>query len=111
MRGLANLGCIALLLVGFVTLLCVFFSIFSGNHSLKRAARDFNSAGYPVISHFTTPKLSFNDGFNYGGSNASGIVRISDRTIYPPKPSDCDSRSPNFQATEVSSTQILQTGR
>ncbi|KAF9647162.1 glycoside hydrolase family 16 protein [Thelephora ganbajun] len=51
-RGLANLGCLALLLLCTVTLF----------------------AGYPVISHYTRTKLSFNDGFNYGGSNASGVV-------------------------------------
>jgi beta-glucanase (GH16 family) len=52
LRGLANLGCLALLLLGIVTLF----------------------AGYPIIYHFITPKPSFNDGFNYGGSNASGVV-------------------------------------
>jgi len=47
-----NLGCLALLAVGIITLF----------------------AGYPVISYFTKPKLSYNDGFNLGGTNASGIV-------------------------------------
>jgi len=72
-RGLINLGCLALLLLGLVTLLYVLL-----HYSAYSLTWRPNSAGYPVISHFTAPKLSFNDGFNYGGSNASGIVRPSE---------------------------------
>ena len=33
-----------------------------------------HSAGYPIISHFTTKQLSTLGGFNIGGINASGQV-------------------------------------
>ncbi|KAG6832271.1 hypothetical protein H0H92_003504 [Tricholoma furcatifolium] len=34
----------------------------------------FSSAGYPIISHFTTEKQSMNGGFNLGGINATGQI-------------------------------------
>lgn len=34
----------------------------------------WHSAGYPIISHFTEHKQSFNGGFNVGGINASGQI-------------------------------------
>ncbi|KAF8641999.1 hypothetical protein AX16_009721 [Volvariella volvacea WC 439] len=51
-RGLTNLGCIILLTAGLIALF----------------------AGYPLISHFTSPKQSTFGGFNFGGINASGQV-------------------------------------
>ncbi|KAL5519142.1 hypothetical protein ACEPAH_825 [Sanghuangporus vaninii] len=51
-RGLANLGCLLILVMGLVTLF----------------------AGYPLITHFTSDKLSTMGGFNIGGINASGQI-------------------------------------
>jgi len=51
-RGLTNLGCMIVLCLGLVTLF----------------------AGYPLISHFTSHRLSTLGGFNIGGINASGQV-------------------------------------
>lgn len=51
-RGLANLGCLAILCAGIVTLF----------------------AGYPLITYFTKKPVSTNGGFNLGGINASGQV-------------------------------------
>ncbi|KAI0082265.1 beta-glucan synthesis-associated [Panus rudis PR-1116 ss-1] len=51
-RGLQNLGCLTVLLVGLVALF----------------------AGYPVISHFTRHTQARLGGFNLGGINASGQV-------------------------------------
>ncbi|KAI0321090.1 beta-glucan synthesis-associated [Amylostereum chailletii] len=52
MRGLANLGCLAFLVLGILTLF----------------------AGYPIISYFKRNPLSTNGAFNIGGTNASGQV-------------------------------------
>ncbi|KAF9462094.1 glycoside hydrolase family 16 protein [Collybia nuda] len=51
-RGLANVGCIAILCVGLLALF----------------------AGYPLVSHFTSTPLSTLGGFNIGGINATGQV-------------------------------------
>ncbi|KEP51650.1 glycoside hydrolase family 16 protein [Rhizoctonia solani 123E] len=51
-RGLANLGCLTILLVG---LICLF-------------------AGYPLVVHFTDRPMSNLGGYNLGGINASGQV-------------------------------------
>ncbi|KAG2023057.1 beta-glucan synthesis-associated protein [Coprinopsis cinerea AmutBmut pab1-1] len=51
-RGLTNLGCMITLCLGVLALF----------------------AGYPIISHFTSPRPSKMGGFNYGGINASGQV-------------------------------------
>ncbi|KAI0788513.1 beta-glucan synthesis-associated [Abortiporus biennis] len=51
-RGLSNLGCLVVLLVGILALF----------------------AGYPLISHFTKHNQSSLGGFNLGGINASGQV-------------------------------------
>ncbi|KIK63034.1 glycoside hydrolase family 16 protein [Collybiopsis luxurians FD-317 M1] len=51
-RGIANIGCILLLI-------SVLLGLF---------------AGYPVASYFTTKSLSTNGGYNLGGVNASGQV-------------------------------------
>ncbi|KAF4618464.1 hypothetical protein D9613_009885 [Agrocybe pediades] len=51
-RGLANLGCLALLAGGCMMLF----------------------AGYPIISHFTSVKMSNQGGFNLGGTNGTGQV-------------------------------------
>ena len=36
---------------------------------------------YSPPGHFTVPKPSHNDGFNYDGSNASGVVCLSDPSL------------------------------
>jgi hypothetical protein len=51
-RGLANLGCLAFLSLGILTLF----------------------AGYPMITFFTKNRQSDQGGFNLGGINASGLV-------------------------------------
>ncbi|TFK62962.1 glucosidase [Pluteus cervinus] len=51
-RGLANLGCLFIFVVGVLMLF----------------------AGYPLISHFTEVQQSTQGGFNLGGINASGQV-------------------------------------
>ncbi|KAH8096954.1 glycoside hydrolase family 16 protein [Cristinia sonorae] len=51
-RGLANLGCVILLVIGLVALF----------------------AGYPITSYFLKPIQSFRGGFNLGGINASDQV-------------------------------------
>ncbi|KAF9476639.1 SKN1-domain-containing protein [Pholiota conissans] len=52
-RGIANLGCL--------------FILTAGN-------RNLDSAGYPIISHFTKKSQTTQGGFNLGGTNASGQV-------------------------------------
>lgn len=52
MRGLANLGCLAILCLGILTLF----------------------AGYPLISAFTKVEYTDQGGFNLGGINASGQI-------------------------------------
>ena len=69
---------------------------------LTCAAWDFNSARYPVTSHFTAPKVSFNDGFNYGRSNVSGIICPSDMTEHLCNTSDYSYRFLSFWITKVS---------
>ncbi|TFK37537.1 glycoside hydrolase family 16 protein [Crucibulum laeve] len=51
-RGLANLGCVALLVGGMLMLF----------------------AGYPILTHFTEKKQTNQGGFNLGGTNATGQV-------------------------------------
>ncbi|KAI0270556.1 glycoside hydrolase family 16 protein [Gloeopeniophorella convolvens] len=51
-RGLANLGCLFILVAGMLMLF----------------------AGYPIYSHFTSKHQSTQGAFNYGGANASGQV-------------------------------------
>ncbi|KAI0269100.1 glycoside hydrolase family 16 protein [Russula aff. rugulosa BPL654] len=51
-RGIANLGCLLILVTGMLLLF----------------------AGYPVYSHFTMKQQTTQGGFNYGGTNASGQV-------------------------------------
>ncbi|KAF9226685.1 glycoside hydrolase family 16 protein [Gyrodon lividus] len=53
-RGVVNMGCLVILLIGLVTLF----------------------AGYPIITYFTRPQMSNNGGFNLGGINASGQIPI-----------------------------------
>jgi len=65
------------------SLSCVSFPLFFlGSRSDVRGVLH-NSVGYPVISHLTALKISFNDGFNYGGSNTSGVVRPFDMPSCP----------------------------
>lgn len=72
-RGLSNLGCLTLLTVFLLTLLFVLVSTLC----LLSHAPSLNSAGYPVITYFTKTPLSRQGGFNLGGTNSSGQVRIS----------------------------------
>ncbi|KAL0952798.1 hypothetical protein HGRIS_007023 [Hohenbuehelia grisea] len=51
-RGIANLGCLFILAAGMFTLF----------------------AGFPIITHFTTPKQTNQGGFNLGGINATGQI-------------------------------------
>ncbi|KAI0348533.1 beta-glucan synthesis-associated protein [Trametopsis cervina] len=51
-RGITNLGCLVVLLLGLLALF----------------------AGFPIISHFTKHQQSFNGGFNFGGINGSGQI-------------------------------------
>ena len=54
-----------------------------------------HSAGYPIISHFTTRPMSNMAGFNIGGTNASGLVRTRVPLHVPavnPLPGSRDSR-------------------
>lgn len=67
-RGLANLGCLAFLALTIITLLYVFHFYYF------RIFDEPCSAGYPIITYFTKPKLSDQGGFNLGGTNASGQV-------------------------------------
>ncbi|KAG6378626.1 glycoside hydrolase family 16 protein [Boletus reticuloceps] len=53
-RGIVNVGCLFLIIVGLVTLF----------------------AGYPIITYFTAEKLSNNGAFGLGGINASGQVPV-----------------------------------
>lgn len=64
-----NLGCLLILGVGLLTLLCVVVFSVAGVELMARA-----SAGYPIISHFTSHSQSFLGGFNVGGTNSSGQV-------------------------------------
>lgn len=41
---------------------------------LRRCPRSLSSAGFPIISHFTTPKTTTLGAYNLGGINASGQV-------------------------------------
>lgn len=61
--------------------LVFFFTVFvaASNFQLERRSI-LLSAGDPIMYHFTTPKPSFNDAFNCGGSDTSGAVCFSDVT-------------------------------
>lgn len=52
MRGLQNIGCLSILILGMLLLF----------------------AGYPIISHFTKTIISNQGGFNLGGINATGQI-------------------------------------
>ncbi|KAK7444002.1 hypothetical protein VKT23_015399 [Stygiomarasmius scandens] len=54
MRSLSNLGCLAILGVGLLTLF----------------------AGYPLVTHFTSKMQSTKGGFNLGGINATGQIPV-----------------------------------
>lgn len=51
-RGIGNLGCLLILVLGITMLF----------------------AGFPIISHFTKKPQSTNGGFNFGGTNSTGQV-------------------------------------
>ncbi|KAF8648209.1 hypothetical protein AX16_006348 [Volvariella volvacea WC 439] len=87
-RGLANLGCMAVLTVGIITLLYAF--LLSVRSSLTRpsspvpvraltptpspASHPSPLAGYPIITRLTERTLTNQGGFNLGGINASGQI-------------------------------------
>ena len=52
-----------------------FVSVPSSVHHMRLTQFSL-SAGYPIISHFTSAPLSKNGGFNIGGINATGQVWI-----------------------------------
>lgn len=69
-RGVANLGCLFVLVAGFMTLLLV-----NRNYpSVNELTRAINSAGYPIMTHFLKKVQSDQGGFNIGGINATGQV-------------------------------------
>jgi len=51
-RGIANLGCLAILIIGIITLF----------------------AGWPILTHFLSKKQTTQGGFNLGGINATGQI-------------------------------------
>ncbi|KAH6912592.1 beta-glucan synthesis-associated protein KRE6 [Coprinopsis sp. MPI-PUGE-AT-0042] len=57
LRGLQNIGCLSILILGMLLLL--YSVIFPG---------------YPIIAHFSKPGTSNQGGFNLGGINASGQI-------------------------------------
>ncbi|KAG8807456.1 hypothetical protein FRC18_005555, partial [Serendipita sp. 400] len=61
-RGLANVGCLAILAVGLTALF----------------------AGYPLIDYFTRPKSTTLGGYNIGGINATGQVMESSFALIDP---------------------------
>ena len=70
-RGLANLGCLLILLVSIVALLYVDPTFFPVPGILKFYTSS-PSAGYPIAAYFTRHKQSYSGGFNIGGINATG---------------------------------------
>lgn len=73
-RGLSNLGCLSLLILTLLGLLSVFYCCI---WPLLAHWYSCNSAAYPIITFFTRPPLSRQGGFNFGGTNSSGQVKIS----------------------------------
>jgi Beta-glucan synthesis-associated protein SKN1/KRE6/Sbg1 len=71
-RGIANLGCLFVLLAGMMMLLFVFLPLLPQKHVTNDSAPI--SAGYPIYSHFTTKHQSTLGAFNYGGTNSTGQV-------------------------------------
>lgn len=70
-RGIANLGCVILLIVGLIALLYVDTVVFV----IAMLTFRVSSAGYPIISHFLKSSQSSEGGFNLGGINSTGQVR------------------------------------
>lgn len=68
---MGNLGCLLVLTVGFIALLCGQYSISTPSATIDVG---FCSAGYPIISYFMTHDLSTFGAFNIGGTNASGQI-------------------------------------
>lgn len=70
-RGLVNLGCILVLALSIITLLCV-------SHTAVCVRFEYHphSAGYPIITFLNRQPLSNLGGFNVGGINASGQVSL-----------------------------------
>lgn len=74
-RGLTNLGCLTVLVILLLALLFVFLLLNFAPY-LPVHVHSFNSAGYPIITFLTRHPLSRQGGFNLGGTNSSGQVRI-----------------------------------
>jgi beta-glucan synthesis-associated protein KRE6 len=73
-RGLSNLGCLVILILALIALLFVFLTwceLCSRAHIYS-----LYSAGYPIITFFTRHPLSRQGGFNFGGVNSTGQVKI-----------------------------------
>lgn len=78
-RGLTNLGCLAVLILLLLGLLLVPLSCHTRCSPAYPYSR--NSAGYPIATFFTRNPLSRQGGFNLGGTNSSGQVKISFRFL------------------------------
>jgi beta-glucan synthesis-associated protein KRE6 len=70
LRGISNVGCLAILAVGLTTLLYV--SLTTKLTPPASANSRITSAGYPIIDYFTRPKPTNLGGYNLGGINATG---------------------------------------
>ncbi|KAG6816829.1 hypothetical protein H0H87_002478 [Tephrocybe sp. NHM501043] len=87
-RGLANLGCLAILFLGILALLYVLLTLsqflIHHHHPLPVLVtkpshpvffpRIKSFSGFPLISHFTTKVQTTQGGFNLGGVNATGQI-------------------------------------
>ncbi|KAI0319864.1 beta-glucan synthesis-associated [Amylostereum chailletii] len=81
-RGLANLGCLVLLVLGITTLFAV----------------------YPMITHFTRNRVSLHGAFNLGGMNASGQI-----PSFPGSPGLIDITTPAEAYTRLSTRDTSKT--
>ncbi|KAJ3516017.1 hypothetical protein NLJ89_g1393 [Agrocybe chaxingu] len=71
MRGLANLGCLSLLIVALVMLFAGMFDVIAKDPS---SLADTQLEGYPLMTHFMEKQPTTQGGFNLGGINASGQI-------------------------------------
>lgn len=69
-RGVLNMGCLTILVLGLLMLLCVLSSL------PFFVLLIYFSAGYPIISRLTSKKLTSQGGFNLGGINATGQIPV-----------------------------------
>ncbi|KAG2008507.1 beta-glucan synthesis-associated protein KRE6 [Coprinopsis cinerea AmutBmut pab1-1] len=90
-RGMSNLGCLSILIVGMLVLLWVFLSHLLLEHRLTWSLLSYQCRyvilraispwypysrhlGYPLITHLTKERPTTQGGFNLGGINASGQI-------------------------------------